>query len=145
MTGDRSVYKPNKYVMGGGLVVLAIVFFGLTLPLIVAGTPVETGQLVGLGGFWLFGIILTVAPLGFRLEIEEHIVRSYFLNVCLKELRQEDVVSVNYGNLFPVNLGGKGLIIYARVKGKNVRLTMGENLYSKQAIEHAKRALEPRR
>jgi hypothetical protein len=49
--------------MGAGLVVIVLVFCGLTLPLIIQGTPVSTGRLLGLISFWEIGIVLTIAPL----------------------------------------------------------------------------------
>jgi RHS repeat-associated protein len=67
--GDVAVYKPQLSVMGGGLVLLPLLFFGLTLPLIIEGAPVEATKLLGLVGLWLVGIAVTVGPLGGRLEI----------------------------------------------------------------------------
>jgi hypothetical protein len=49
---DVTVYKPPLSVMGGGLIVLGIVFFGLTLPLIIEGAPIEAKRLMGLAGLW---------------------------------------------------------------------------------------------
>jgi hypothetical protein len=63
---EIAIYKPPLSVMGGGLIVLGIVFFGLTLPLIIEGAPVAATKLLALGGFWLLGIVLTL-PLSLRL------------------------------------------------------------------------------
>jgi hypothetical protein len=70
-------YKPKKSAMGGGLFVLAIVFFGLTLPVCLEGEALSQTKLLGLIGFWFFGIMLTVIPLMFRLEIGADFVRGY--------------------------------------------------------------------
>jgi hypothetical protein len=66
---DVRVYRPPLSVMGGGLIVLGIVFFGLTLPLIIEGAPVEAKRLLGFAGLRLIGIAATIYPLGFQLEV----------------------------------------------------------------------------
>ena len=70
--------------MGGGLVVLAIVFFGLTLPVLVEGAPITLQKLVGLAGFWTFGIILTAIPFMFKLEVGANYIKSYVLGFCIR-------------------------------------------------------------
>src|SRR5215471_6286939 len=111
MENNNKIYKPKKSVMGGGLVVLAVIFFGLTLPLIVEGSPVEIEKLLGLVGFWLLGIILTLIPFLFKLEVGRDYVKSYFLGFCIRDVRASNVQALEYGNLMRVGgLGyGKGL------------------------------------
>lgn len=131
--------------MGGGLVVLAIVFFGLTLPLIVEGAPVGAGKLLGLIGFWVMGIILTLIPLAFKLEVGETYVRTYFFYFRILNLLPSNIEAMEYDNLFHGGLGvGKGLNIRINLNGKSKNTSIGENIYGKEAIMHAKRVLEQR-
>jgi hypothetical protein len=97
---NKVVYRAKLASMLGGLTVMVIIFFGLTLPEVGAGIPLVQEQLNGLIGFWIIGIVITITPLGFKVEVEGDIVRAYFIIVLLKELRPSDVQSVTYGNLF---------------------------------------------
>jgi hypothetical protein len=143
MNKNNTIYKARKSVMGGGLIILAIVFFGITLPLLIQRTSVTSGQIEGLIGFWLLGLILTIIPLGFKIEVQEKSVKSYLWGYCIRELRSSDVVSITYGKSFPIDLGfGNGLIIHARANGRSVRFSMGESLYGKEAIEDVRRSLQ---
>lgn len=139
---DITIYKPKLSVAGGGLVILAIVFFGLTLPLIIEGAPIPTQKLLALGGYWLFGIALTAYPLGFKLEVAGDYVKAYLFGITVSNVHSSEVQSVSYGNLFFGSLGGKGLTYRALVNGKNKTYTVGEIIYGKDAIAHAKRVLE---
>jgi hypothetical protein len=47
MNANVTLYKPRLSVMGGGLVIFPLLFFGLTLPLIIEGAPVPMEQLLG--------------------------------------------------------------------------------------------------
>ncbi len=139
------IYKSKKSMTGGGLVVLAIVFFGLTLPLIVAGLPVPSEKIFGLSVFWLLGIALTILPLGFKLEVSDDFVRTSFFGIRLRELHPSNIQVLEYGNLFRFGgLGvGKGLKGWeTTANGGNKYFSIGESAYGKDAIIHAKRVLE---
>ncbi len=142
MENNVTIYKAKRSIMGGGLVVLAIVFFGLTFPLLVAGLPVATQKLFALAGFWLVGIALTLLPLGFRLEIGENYVKSYFFGLTISNVQSSDVQVIVYGNLFLGGLGGKGITYRVMINGKSKAYSIGEVVYGKKAIAHAKRVLE---
>ncbi len=89
---------------------------------------------------------MALAPFVIKLEIAGDTVKSFFLGFCTKELKASDIKSLTHRDLFPGGLGfGKGLIIHAVDKGVSKRFSIGENLYGKEAIEHVKRVLEPRR
>jgi RHS repeat-associated protein len=138
---EVTVYKPPLSVMGDGLIVLGIVFVGLTLPLIIEGAPVVATKLMALGGFWLLGIVLTLYPLGFELEVGSDYVRSSLYGLTISDVRSSDVRAVVYGNLFFGSLGGKGLTYRTVINGRSKTYTVGEIIYGKEAIEHARRVL----
>lgn len=141
MNKDVTIYKPKLSVAGGGLVILAIVFFGLTLPLIIEGAPIPTQKLLALVGYWLFGIALIVYPLGFKLEVASDYVRAYLFGITVSNVHSSEVQSVSYGKLFFGSLGGKGLTYRAQVNGRSKTYTAGEIIYGKEAIVHARRVL----
>lgn len=109
---------------------------------ILEGGSAEKNEWIGLIGFWVLSCIIAFAPLGSRLEVGKDYIKNYFFGFCTSTIKQEDVMVINYGNLFRGGLGyGKGLNI--RVKngfGKNH--SIGEKLYGKEAIEHVRRILE---
>jgi hypothetical protein len=145
-TGEEvTVYRPPVSVMGGGLIVLAIVFFGLTLPLIIEGVPVEAKRLLGLAGLWLIGIAATIYPLGFQLEIGRDYVHGRLFGITISNVRSSDVQAIKYGNLYFGSLGGKGLTFSAVVNGRSKTYTVGEIIYGKEAIEHARLVLSSSR
>ena len=144
MKDSLKFYNPKRGVMGGGLVVLSIAFFGLTLPLMVEGSPVSLGKLLGLSGFWLLGLILTLIPFTFKLEIGQDFIKSYFFGFCIRELHASNIIALEYGNI--VRFGalnyGKGLKGLEKTKdGGRKYFSMGENFYGKEAIDEARRAL----
>jgi hypothetical protein len=130
-TDNIAIYKVKKAMMGGGLVALVIVFFGLTLPLIVEGTAVPTGQLYGLVGFWIIGIVLTIAPLCFKMEIDNESVRSFFLGLLIRDLHSSNIQSIEYTNLtgWGVLSFGKGLKGWEKTRGGSKYFSIGENAY----------------
>jgi len=142
-TNTITVYRTRKSVLWVGFIILALILL-LALSTLTQGTPIRTGQWVGLGGFVLMGIALTVLPLGFRLEIGEDYVKSYFLGFCVRDIHASTIQSVKYGNLFGFGgLGaGKGLRIWERTKSGKRYTSIGESAYGKEAIEHARRVLE---
>lgn len=142
MDKNITIYKPKLSVAGGGLVILAVIFFGLTLPIIIEGAPIPNQKLLALIGYWLFGIAITVYPLGFKLEVADDYVKAYLFGITVSNVRSSDIQNVTYGNLFFGSLGGKGLTYRALVNGKSKTYTVGEIIYGKDAIAHAKRVLE---
>ena len=139
-----TVYKPQKsYILGGGVIILALIFIFLTLPVIVSGEPVENHKLFGLVGFWVFGIVLIVLPFGFRLEIGGGCVGSRFFGFKVSDVHSSNVQSVEYGNLYRGGIGfGKGLNYSAVINGKRKVYSIGEKFYGKEAVEHAKHTLQ---
>lgn len=129
--------------MGGGLIILVLVFFGLTLPLLVAGLPVPLGQQLGLAGFWVLGIVLTFAPLGGRLEIGDNYIKTYFFGIATTpEIYRSDIEVITYGNMFIGGMGfGKGIKFRALIGGRSRAYSIGEIIYGKEAIAHARRVL----
>lgn len=144
MKTNMTIYKARKSTMGGGLVVLIIVFFGLSLPLIIEAGSVEIPKLVGLGSFWVLGILLTVVPLGARLEVGEDYIKTYLFGfVTTPKICSSDVEELVHGNLFHGGLGfGKGVSFRAVIGGKSKVYKIGEIIYGKKAIEHVKRVLK---
>jgi hypothetical protein len=138
------IYRPRKSIMGGGLAEMTIVFFGLTLPLVLEGAPVPTGKLVGLGIFWAMGILLTVMPLGARLEVGEDYIKTWFWGFgTTPKIHSSDVQVIGYGNVFLGGLGfGKGINFRALSNGKSKAYSIGEIVYGTEAIAHARRVLE---
>jgi hypothetical protein len=143
MNRNVKAYKPDKSANAlNGLVLISLVFFLLTLPHLVSGI-IEKHELQGLVGFWLMAVGLAAAPFGFRLEVGDDYVESYFLGFSLGATRASDVEIVNYGNLFTGGLGfGKGLRYRARVNGRSKWYSIGERFWGKQAFSHARHVLE---
>ncbi|MBI2120798.1 MAG: hypothetical protein HYT94_04210 [Parcubacteria group bacterium] len=144
MDKNVTIYRAKKSAMSGGLFILTLTFFGFTLPLLIAGDPVEPRKLVGLLGFWVTGIILTILPLTFKLEIGNGYVRFYAVGLCYRNLHSTDIQVLEYGNLMRAGgLGyGKGLKGWEKRKYGSKYFSIGEKLYGKEAIQHAKRVLE---
>ena len=142
MGKDVTIYKPRFFLsLINGLVLLAFIFFLLTLPVLVAGVPIESGKLLGLGGFWLMGIILSLAPLGFRLEVEDNHVRTYFIGFCTRDLQPSNIQVLEYGNLFRAGgLGvGKGLKGWEKTKrGNSKYFSIGEKFWVKRQLHTQK-------
>ena len=63
MGDEVTIYRSKKLNMLAGVFVIALLFFGLTLPPIISGEQMSYSKLLGLVGFWFFGIFLTLAPL----------------------------------------------------------------------------------
>jgi hypothetical protein len=143
---DVTFYKARKSVMGGGLVVLAIVFFGLTLPLIVEGAMIPTTKLLGLISFWVLGLLLTFVPLGAKLEVGKDYIKTYLFNfTTTSKISASEIQVLNYGNVFRGGLGyGKGISFRALKNGNSKAYSISEAIYGKDAVAHAKRVLETR-
>jgi hypothetical protein len=150
--GNITIYKPKLSVMGGGLVIFPLLFFGLTLPLIIEGAPVPLEQLLGLATFWLLCIALTVVPLGARLEVGEDYIKSYLFGfTTTPKIHRSDVDQIRYENLTAWGISlGKGIKIWRKDAGRSqfsikpkwaFDASIGESAYGKEAIDHARRVL----
>lgn len=131
--------------MGGGLVALAIVFFGLTLPLIVEGVPIPTPKMLALISFWTLGILLTFVPLGAKLEVGADYIKTYLFNLTTtQKIYSSEVQVLQYGNIFRSGLGyGKGISFRVLKNGRSKAYNLSEAIYGKEAIAHARQVLEP--
>ena len=150
--GGVTIYKPKLSVAGGGIVAIPILFFGLTLPLIVKGTPVPMNQFLGLASLWLIGIPVTVIPLAFKLEVGDDYIKTYLFGFTITpKLHRSDVEQIRYENLtawgFPL---GKGIKIWKKDASRSrfsikpkwaFDASIGESAYGKEAIAHARRVL----
>jgi hypothetical protein len=137
---------------GRGLVIFPLLFFGLTLPLIIEGAPVPLEQLLGLATFWLLCIALTVVPLGARLEVGEDYIKSYLFGfTTTPKIHRSDVDQIRYENLTAWGISlGKGIKIWRKDAGRSqfsikpkwaFDASIGESAYGKEAIDHARRVL----
>ncbi len=135
MFKNKKVYKAHWYHN-----ILVIIFpFFLTLPLFFSRGSIEHNKIIGISGFWVLSIILALAPFTMRLEIDGDEVKSYLFGFRILKLQSSNVKSITYGNLMKGGLGfGKGLIIRVNINGRGKTLTIGENLYGKEAIENIK-------
>ncbi len=142
MDSNITIYRPKKSVIAGGLIVLAITLL-LTISTFTSRIPVSLGQLEGLAGFWLLGIASITLPFGFTLEIGPDYMATYFLGLRINKLYASDVQSLKYGNIFGFGgLGaGKGLRIWKQTPKGRRYVSVGESMYGKDAIAHAKRVL----
>jgi len=133
-----TIYKANKFY---GLPALIIPLL-LIAPLLSSEVSLEN-RLIGFGVFLLITLAIILVPLVSRLEIGRDFVRSRILGFSTLELHPSDIQAIEYGNLFRGGLGvGKGLNIRAIVNGKIKNTSIGEKLYGKEAVEHARRVLE---
>ena len=133
-----TIYKANKlYGLPALLIPLLLIF-----PVLNSEVSLE-GRFVGFALFLLITLMIILIPLGARLEVGGDFVRTRIFGLLLLELHPSDVQAITYGNLFRGGLGyGKGLNILAVVNGKGRRTSIGERLYGKAAVAHAKRVLE---
>src|SRR5215471_11660940 len=141
---NTKIYRARKSASGAGVVVLILLFFGLTLPMIIAGGNIETRRLVALCLFWVMGIPLTIAPFAFKLEVGPNYVRSYFMGFRIRDLRASNIETIEYGNLFPAGLGvGKGIRGWEKTaKGGHKYFSIGEAAYGREAIANARDVLQ---
>jgi len=147
------IYSANLSATGAGLFVIAIVFFGLTLPPLLTGSDIPMRQLVALAGFWSIGIALTGIPLGAKLEIgEDYIQTSLFGFATMRKLERRDVADIRYENMTAWGFStGKGIKIWKRRTDKSLSsvkpawafdASVAESIYGEEAVAHARRVLE---
>jgi hypothetical protein len=130
--------------MGGGLIVLGIVFFGFTLPIFLEGQAPSGQKVFALCLFWLAGIALTWLPFAFTLEVGDRYVRTSLLGFQIRKVTASNVELLEYGNLFRAGgLGmGKGLKIWEKTNNGLKYFSIGEGAYGTDAIADARRALQ---
>jgi len=124
--------------------VLAILFFGLTLPLIIESSQIPTSKLFGLISFWILGLLLTFVPLGAKLEVGKDYIKTYLFGfTTTSKISASDIQVLEYRNVFHGGLGyGKGITFRALRDGNSKAYSVADAIYGKEAIAHAKRALE---
>jgi amino acid permease len=137
------IYKvrKNQYLWGG--LFFGIILIALSISLIGEGS-IERTKFLGLIGFWIIAIVLTLAPFGFKLEVGEDYVKTFFLGFCLRYLKRENIEIIECGNLMRGGgLGyGKGLKGWERTKrGNRKYFSIGEDAYGKGAMKGIARAL----
>lgn len=144
MENKVTVYKAKKSFLWGVLFLFLLVFLGLTLPRLIEGT-FESHHIKGLLGFYAIISILALVPFVSKLKVWEDHVETYFLGFRTSNIHSSDILVIEYGNLMRFGgLGyGKGIKVWAKTKsGRKRYFDVGENMYGKEAIAHAKRVLE---
>lgn len=142
-----TIYKPKKSYLWGVLMLFLIIFLGLTLPPLIAGT-LDDHQLKGLAVFYLFIFLLALFPFLSWVEIGKDYVKTYLFGLRTSHIFASDVLVLEYGSLMRLGgLGyGKGVKLWAKTKSGGKRyFSLGENIYGKDAIEHVRRALDPKK
>ena len=115
----------------------------LTLLAFNSDIPIDTGKLIGIIGFWLIGLLLTLIPVIGYIKVNKNYVENYFLSFRIWKITPSDVQRLEYGNLFRGGLGyGKGLTLTVRVNGKKKKFNIGEKIYGKDAVEDIRKVLE---
>ena len=139
------MYRADRSNMLAGVFVLALLFFGLTLPPIISGEQMSQGKLLGLVIFWFLGLFLTLAPLAGKFEVGKVYIKMYFLGICTDTLRRSDIETIKYGRItrWGVVGMGNGLKGWAKTKSGHRYFSFSEAGYGKEAILHAKRVLGP--
>jgi len=142
---EVTMYRADKSNMLAGVLVLILLFFGLTLPPVISGEQMSQGKLLGLAIFWFLGLFLTLAPLASKLEVGKDYIKTYFLGICTYALRRSDIETIKYGRIarWGVVGMGNGLKGWAKTKWGHSCFSLSEAAYGKEAILHAKRVLEP--
>ena len=99
-------------------------------------------KLVGFSLFLLITLLLIVIPLEARLDVEDEVVRTRLFGFRLLEIRPSDVQVMSYGNLFRGSWIWKRSQYSGHNHGKSKSASIGEKLYGKEAVAHAKCVLE---
>jgi hypothetical protein len=144
--GDEvTIYRSKKLNILAGVFVIALLFFGLTLPPIISGEQMSQSNLLGLTSFWFFGLFLTLAPLAGKFEVGRDYAKTYFLGICIDTLRGSDIETIKYGRItrWGVVGMGNGLKGWAKTKYGHRYFSFSETGYGKEAILHAKRVFQP--
>lgn len=140
-----SEYRVKKsFILGNSFVLI----FPLVLTIVTFAERdmVRQNEWVGLGGFWMIGLLLTLLPLSSKLEISKDYVKICLFGVITtSQIYSSDVQIVEYGNLLRGGLGhGKGLRIRVLKNGRSRTHNIREKIFGIEAVKHAKRVLESR-
>lgn len=140
LTGGTIYRTRRPYILGS--LFLFVFPFLLTLVVFTEGQAAQPNEWIGIGIFWVLSLLVVLIPFGFKLEVGNDYVKSYFFGILIKTLKSSDITVVKYDNLFRGGLGfGKGLHVRTKT-GLNKIFSFGENLYGKEAIDHVQRVLE---
>ena len=145
MQNEITIYKAKKANASAGIFILILIFFGLTLPTILSGDLLARREIIGQAGFWILGIILTLIPLGGRFEVGKDYIKSYLFGICIDTLKRSEIETIKYGRIkrWGVVGMGNGLMGWKRnSRGGRSYFSFSESGYGKEAILHAKHALE---
>src|SRR5271156_6829335 len=114
------IYRPK---LSSTLPILLIpILFSLSF----IGSNIDNNDVIGILGFFLIAIILTLIFSCGHTDVDGQYVKSYLFGFLIMSLTSSNVKSITYGNLFKGGLGyGKGLIVYADINGKKKRFSMG--------------------
>jgi len=133
-----TIYKANKLVGLPALLIPAL----LIIPVLNSEVPLES-RLIGLGIFLVITVAIVVVPFGARLEVGDNHVATYLFGFStMPRIYRSDIQVIVYRNLFHGGLGaGKGISFRALVRGRSKAYSIGEAMYGKEAIAHARRVL----
>ncbi|ANV99353.1 hypothetical protein [Bradyrhizobium icense] len=133
-----TIYKANKLVGLPALLIPAL----LVIPVLNAEVPLEN-RLIGLGIFLVITVAIVVVPFGARLEVGDNHVATYLFGFStMPKIYRSDIQVIVYRNLFHGGLGaGKGISFRALIRGRSKAYSIGEAMYGKEAITHARRVL----
>lgn len=144
---NPTIYRPKKSYLWGVLMLFMVIFLGLTLPHLIAGT-LNARQAQGLAVFYLLIAIFTLFPFVSWIEIGKDYVKTYFFGLRTSYIQASDVLVLEYGNLMRFGgLGyGKGVKLWAQTKSGGKRyFSLGENIYGGDAVSLLRKVLDPKK
>lgn len=137
------IYKAKiSFILGNSFVLIFPLL--LTLVILAEGAAAQQNEWVGVGIFWILGLLVTFVPLGSKLEVGEDYIKTYLFGfTTTKKISSSDVQALTYGNIFKGNLGfGKGINFTVLRNNKSKAHSLSERIYGKEAIDHAKHVLQ---
>ena len=142
INNNMKTYKIKKiHILGNSMYLIFPLV--MTLVILIEKGGAQQNEWVGVGIFWLIGILVLVLLSGSKMEVGIDYIRPGFFGFSREKIEASNVEVLEYGNLFRLGLGvGKGLKILARTSKGRKAFTVGEKAYGKEAIDHMKRVLE---
>jgi hypothetical protein len=143
------IYRPKRAATKGGLILLIIIVV-YTLAILferwaynISGA-ISGGATIALTLLYVIGVILTVLPLCFKLEVGSDYIKLSFLGMSYGYTRSSDVKNIVYKDLtmFGGLRIGKGIYFERFISGKREVRSVGEVYFGKEGVADAKRALE---
>ncbi|MEK7564321.1 MAG: hypothetical protein AAB510_01995 [Patescibacteria group bacterium] len=135
-------YKIKKsHILGNSIFLI----FPLVMTLIILTEEggAQQNEWIGVGIFWLIGVLVLVLLSGSKMEVGTDYIRPYFFGFPRRKIEASNIEVLEYGNLFRGGLGvGKGLKMWVKTSKGRKALTVGEKAYGKEAIDHMKSVLE---